>query len=197
VLKSEFFGSLEWNNQVVSPSMTGAILGLLAAVSSRMYADLLYGRFKYGPSYKQEEVRSRTSSEWFSLYFTTAASASTLFGFYELSRLPIYRYIQGTLAGGVEGCIGSSSFEACLQTYIDDNAPGASPEAQFRALATNLYMLGQRLQDIAVDTTFDDVAALVRAWSVAFVSYLNHLTASLPSGAFTDFSSTMMLSNQL
>jgi len=70
--------------------------------------------------------------------------------------------------------VGSSAFDACMQTYIDTNAPGPSPEAQLRALLTNLYMVGQRLQDIAVDTTFNDVAALVRAWSVAFVSYLSH-----------------------
>lgn len=187
---------LEWNNQILDPSLTGAVLGLLAAVSSRLYADVLYR--SYGPVNKQEEVRSRPSIEWFSLYFTTAASAATLFGFYEASKGPIFRWIQGTLAGGVEGCVGSSSFDACLQTYIDINAPGASPEAQFRALATNLNMVGQRLQDIAVDTTYDDVAALVRAWSVAWVSYLNHLTASLPSAAAAHLPFTnIVLSNQL
>lgn len=157
--------------------MTGAVLGLLAAVSSRLYADVFHA-FGYGPVYKQEEVRSRNNVQWLAVYFSTAASAATLFGFYELSAGPISRYIQGTLAGGVEGCVGSSSFEACLQTYIDTNAPGPSPEAQFRALATNFYMVGLRLQDIAVDTTFDDIVALGRAWSVSFVSYLNH---ALPS----------------
>ncbi len=177
VLQREFAGTLQWNNEFMDPAMTGAILGMLAAVSSRFYADVLYGRFSYGPNYKQEEVRSRTYEDWLSLYFTTAASAATLFGCYELSKGPIFRWIQGTLAGGVEGCIGSSSFDACLQTYIDQNAPGPSPEAQFRALATNLNMLGQRLQDIAVDTTFDDFVALGRAWSVEFLSYLNHFVS--------------------
>lgn len=176
--------------------MTGALLGLLAAISSRAYADVLYGRFRYGPKVKQEEVLNRKSVEWASLYFSTAASAATLFGIFELSQRPIFRWVQGTLAGGVEGCIGSSSFDACLQTYIDTNAPGPSGEAQFRALMTNLNMVVQRLQLIAVDTSADDVAALVRAWTVSFVSYWHQLTASLP--AVDDFSSTtMLLSNQL
>jgi hypothetical protein len=192
VLKSEFAGTLQWNNEVLDPSMTGAVLGLLAAVSSRLYADVLYGQFKYGPDSKQQEVRSRSTEEWFSLYFTTAASAATLFGFYELSQRPIFRWIQGTLAGGVEGCIGSTSFDACLQTYIDTNAPGPSPEAQLRALITNLNMVGQRLQLIAVDTTYDDAAALVRAWAVAFVSYLHNLTARLPA-AHDDLSTTITM----
>jgi hypothetical protein len=159
--------------------MTGALLGLFAAVSSRLYADVLYAQFRYGPLDKQEEVRSRGNVQWLSLYFSTAASAATLFGFYEFSQRPISRWIQGTLAGGVEGCVGSSSFDACLQTYIDTNSPGPSPEAQFRALATNLYMVGQRLQDIAGDTTIDDVSALVRAWSVSFVSYISHSLAAI------------------
>lgn len=197
VLKSEFAGTLQWNNEMLDPSMTGAVLGLMAAVSSRLYADVLYAQFKYGPSSKQEEVRSRRADEWLSLYFTTAASAATLFGFYELSQRPIFRWIQGTLAGGVEGCFGSSSFDACMQTYIDNNAPGPTPEAQFRALVTNLNMVAQRLQLIAVDTTYDDVATLVRAWAVSFVSYLNHLIASLPAAGGELSSTTVVLSDSL
>ncbi|KAG7365337.1 hypothetical protein IV203_038540 [Nitzschia inconspicua] len=193
VLKSEFAGTLQWNNEVLDPSMAGAVLGALAAVSSRFYADVLYGQFQYGPLSKQEEVRSRRSIEWASLYFTTAASAATLFGFYEFAQRPIFRWIQGTLAGGVEGCIGSTSFDACLQTYIDANAPGPSPEAQFRALATNLIMVVQRLQLIAVDTSFDDVAALVRAWTVSFVSYWHQLTTTLPASDNLPSSIRMLL----
>jgi hypothetical protein len=191
VLKTEYAGTLEWNGQPLDPSMTGAVLGLLAAVSSRLYADVLYAQCQYGPQKKHEEVRSRKSLEWISLYLSTATSAATLFGFYEFSKGPISRWIQGTLAGGVDGCIGSSSFDACLQTYIDTNSPGPSPEAQLRALITNLFMLGERLQDIAVDTSFDDVSALIRAWSVAFVSYLNNsVFNTLPSTLMTMLATT-------
>jgi hypothetical protein len=39
-----------------------------------------------------------------------------------------------------------------------------------------LYMVAQRINDVAMDTTtLDDVSALVRAWSVTWVSYWNHL----------------------
>lgn len=156
-------------------AITFALLGSLAAVSSRWYADVLYGRFRYGPIEKQREVRRRNSAEWFSIYSSTAASAAALFGCYEFFQLPIGRYIQGTLSGGVEGCVGSSSFNACMQTFIDTNAPGPSTEAQFRALATNLYAVYIRLQDIAGDTCWDDIAALIRAWSVSFASYIANM----------------------
>mmetsp|Transcript_30891 Transcript_30891/g.35479 ORF Transcript_30891/g.35479 Transcript_30891/m.35479 type:complete len:548 (-) Transcript_30891:6-1649(-) len=152
-----------------------ALLGALAAVSSRWYADVLYGQFCYGPQEKQKEVRTRTAAEWFSLYSSTAASSFALFGCYEFFQLPIGRYIQGTLAGGVEGCVGSSKFDQCLGTYIDTNSPGPTSEAQLRALVTNLYAVWIRLQDIAVDTSADDVSALVRAWSVSVSSFISNL----------------------
>ncbi len=156
-------------------AITFALLGSLAAVSARWYADVLYGRFRYGPIEKQREVRTRNSAEWFSIYSSTAASAAALFGCYEFFQLPIGRYIQGTLSGGVEACVGSSSFDACMQTFINTNAPGPSTEAQFRALAINLYAVYIRLQDIAGDTTWDDIAALIRAWSVSFASYMANI----------------------
>lgn len=169
-------GTLDWNGETLDLATTGALLGLFAGVSSRLYADILYGWFHYGPTIKQQEVRERTNPEWLSLYFSCAASSAALFGFYELSQRPISRWIQGTLAGGADGCIGSSSFDLCLQTYIDQNAPGPSSDAQFRALITNLYMVAQRINDVAMDTTtIDDVSALVRAWSVTWISYWNHL----------------------
>jgi len=156
-------------------SLTFALLGSLAAVSSLWYADILYARFSYGPFEKQQEVRTRNSAEWVSLYSSTAASAAALFGCYEFFQLPIGRYIQGTLAGGVEGCVGSSKFEACMQTYINTNSPGPTAQAQLRALATNLYAVFIRLQDIAADTTTDDMSALVRAWSVSIASYIANM----------------------
>ena len=174
VLKTDFGGSLIWDGIVLDTALAGAFFGLFAAISSQLYADVLYGRFQYGPKSRQEEVRSRKAVDWFAVYSAKAFSTATLFGVYEYSQGPISRWIQGTLAGGVDGCLGSTSFDVCLQTYIDTNAPGPSPEAQFRALVTNLYMVGQRLQDIAGDTTLDDVKALIGAWAVAFNSYLQN-----------------------
>mmetsp|Transcript_27726 Transcript_27726/g.65156 ORF Transcript_27726/g.65156 Transcript_27726/m.65156 type:complete len:594 (+) Transcript_27726:113-1894(+) len=181
VLKTEYgekvltqLWMVENNIAAINPfqsAITFALLGSLAAVSSRWYADVLYGRFRYGPVEKQREVRSRNTAEWFSMYSSTAASAATLFGCYEFFQLPVSRYIQGTLSGGVEGCVGSARFNACMQTFIDTNSPGPSAEAQLRALITNLYAVYVRLGDIAVDTSADDVSALIRAWSVSIASY--------------------------
>ena len=163
---------------VINPlqsAITFALLGSLAAVSARWYADVLYGRFCYGPIEKQREVRSRNAAEWFSIYSSTAASAAALFGCYEFFQLPIGRYIQGTLSGGVEGCVGSSKFDACMQTFIDTNSPGPTAEAQLRALVTNLYAVYIRLQDIAGDTTTDDMSALIRAWTVSLASFFANM----------------------
>jgi hypothetical protein len=172
-LQSDFGAIIAWNDQPLHPAAAGVCFGIVAAVSSQLYADFLYGTFQFGPKQRQDEVGSRSSIDWVALYFSKALNAATLFGCYELSHRPIGRLIQGTLAGGVEGCIGSESFDDCLQTYIDMNSPGPSPEAQVRALVTNLVMVGQRIQDVAVDTSADDVQALVGAWSVSAYSYLH------------------------
>jgi len=169
---------VESNLAAINPfqsSLTFALLGALAAVSSRWYADALYGRFGYGPIEKQREVRTRDSKEWFSMYSSTAASAAVLFGCYEFFQLPVGRYIVGTLSGGIEGCVGSSNFDVCMQTYIDTNSPGPTAQAQLRALITNLYAVYIRLQDIAADTTTDDISALIRAWSVSIASYIANM----------------------
>jgi hypothetical protein len=174
ILKADYQDTLLYNGVVVNTVVSGAFFGLLAAVSSQLYADILYGYFRKGPEYKQIEVRSRKIIDWATVYVSTSISAAALFGIYELSKRPVSRYIQGMLAGGVEGCVGSKSFDCCLKTYIDANAPGASPEAQLRALYTNLVMVGERLQVIAVDTSADDMRALVAAWAVAGDSFFSH-----------------------
>lgn len=176
ILRWLCYGALkmEFEESVIlsSPGLTGAFFGIVAAVSSQFYADVLYGKlFQYGPESKQQEVLSRSTLDWNTVYLSKALSSAVLFGIYEQSQVPISRYIQGTLAGGVDGCIGSASFEMCLQTYIDLNAPGPSPEAQFRALVTNLVMVGDRLQDIAGDTTISDFQSLIGAWAVSAYSY--------------------------
>jgi hypothetical protein len=176
-LKTDFGDSLFlWNGQLLDPSLSGAALGFIAASSSQLYADVLYGLFRYGPKSKQEEVLSRKSVDWGAVYASRALSAAALFGVYEFSQRPISRWIQGILAGGFDGCVGSQSFDACMQTYIDVNAPGPSPTAQFRALTTNLIMVGERLRDVAGDTSPDELKSLVGAWGVAGFSYFQSLS---------------------
>lgn len=176
VLKAEFGGTVAFHGVELGPGPSGAIFGIIASVSSQFYADVLYGKlFELGPRSKQEEVSNRTTSDWIKVYVSSAISSAALFGVFEQSQIPVSRWIQGMLAGGVDGCIGSTSFDICLQTYIDANAPGPSPEAQFRALLVNLMMVGQRLQDVAGDTTWDDIRRLLAAWTVSVYSYLQHL----------------------
>ena len=175
VLITEFADRSALQLNPFANGINGAVLGAIAGVSSQLYADILYGQFGTGPKSKQVEVRTRPISRWLLLYVETAATAASLFGIYELSQKPIGRYIQATLSGGVESCVGSNDFEACIETFLLDNAPGPSPEAQLRALAVNLNMVAVRLQDIAGDTTYDDIVVLVRAWSVSFMSWLNHV----------------------
>ena len=116
-------------------------------------------------------MRERRTREWITQYASASISGAVLFGVYEQSQGPASRWIQGTLAGGVDGCIGSDSFKTCFDTYIQDNAPGPSPEAQARALFTNLVMVAHRLQDIASDTSSEDVQRLLRAWAVSANSF--------------------------
>jgi hypothetical protein len=173
VLQSDYTAILTWNGEPAGPGITGAVFGSIAAFSSRLYADLLYGVMGYGPEAKQIEVRTRRAADWVALYASSSLSAATLFGVYEQSQRPISRWIQGVLAGGFEGCLGSNSFQACFDSYISSNAPGPSPEAQFRALATNLIMVGERLEYIASDTNAEDVERLIRAWAVSANSYMH------------------------
>lgn len=175
VLKSDFGDILLYTGSAFSPGIMGATFGFLAAFTARLYADLLYGVLRYGPEVKQAEVRTRQIPDWFAYYASSSLSAAALFGVYEQSQRPISRWIQGILAGGFDGCLGSDFFDVCFDTYIQTNAPGPSAEAQVRALTTNFIMVGQRLQDIAGDTTAEDIARLIRAWAVSANSYLNHV----------------------
>mmetsp|Transcript_19642 Transcript_19642/g.29524 ORF Transcript_19642/g.29524 Transcript_19642/m.29524 type:complete len:522 (-) Transcript_19642:17-1582(-) len=172
VLMTEFGESLMLEGE---RSSTGALLGFIAAISTQIYADVLYGYFQYGPEWRREEISGRSTADWVAAYIPRAVSSAALFGVYEYTQPPVSRYIQGVLAGGVDGCLGSQDFDMCLQTYIDTNAPGPTAEAQVRALVTNLLMVAQRIQDVAGDTSQADIEALIRAWTVSFLSYAqNH-----------------------
>eukprot|EP00538_Stauroneis_constricta_P000631 CAMPEP_0119550334 /NCGR_PEP_ID=MMETSP1352-20130426/3863_1 /TAXON_ID=265584 /ORGANISM="Stauroneis constricta, Strain CCMP1120" /LENGTH=545 /DNA_ID=CAMNT_0007596143 /DNA_START=200 /DNA_END=1835 /DNA_ORIENTATION=+ len=143
--------------------MDGAMFGCISGISSLLYADILYGVFRLGPNYRQLEIRTRTQRNWITLYLSNGLSSAAIFGVYEGTKKYASRWLQGILAGGFDGCVGSQDFDACLQTYIDTNAPGPSLEAQLRALATNFAMVGQRLHDIYADAgSFDQVMVQLR-----------------------------------
>jgi hypothetical protein len=97
VLQKDFGESLVLNGYILNTSLTGALFGCSAAVSSQLYADVLYGLFRYGPESRQQEVFSRKTIDWLAVYSSKAASTAALFGVYEYSQGPISFWIQATL----------------------------------------------------------------------------------------------------
>lgn len=72
VLDNELAGQLCFGDVHLSsfPGAEGFIFGVLSAVSSQFYADVLYGVFGWGGDTKQREVRSRTLQDWSGILLT-------------------------------------------------------------------------------------------------------------------------------
>lgn len=160
------------------PVLESTAYGFLSALSSQVYADALYLYTDYGPERTTAAVRSRRSIEaWASAYVTRCFSNAALFGSYESARLPLTRFFQSVLTGGVDNCLGSRDFTLCVETFRIDNPPSdmAGADAQIRALATALVgmadRLGIRVDGAVAAATDDNVAANVRALVVSLYSY--------------------------
>jgi hypothetical protein len=54
------------------------------------------------------------------------------------SQIPATASISAFLSGGAEACYGSQEFDLCLQAFVSQNPPGASPEGQLRSLVTTM-----------------------------------------------------------
>uniref|UniRef100_A0A7S1Z2J1 Uncharacterized protein n=1 Tax=Trieres chinensis TaxID=1514140 RepID=A0A7S1Z2J1_TRICV len=134
VLTNDFSGVLTFRGQVLDSGVESAVFGFLAVMSSQLYADNLYLYSDYGTKEATNEARNRKPETWASLYSTKCLNGAALFGVYETVRLPISKFIQTLLTGGVDGCIGSGDYELCVETYLVDNPTGESVEAEFRAL---------------------------------------------------------------
>ena len=106
---------------------------LLAALSSQLYTDVLYLYSDFGNPMKREMTLNRSLEGWASIYATKCLSAATLFGVYEAVRGPTSHLLSQLISGGIGGCIGSNDFDMCMQTYLIDNPPAASLQAEFRA----------------------------------------------------------------
>ena len=172
VLKTDFGGSIMWNEAKIGPAWESAAFGFLAALSSQLYLDIIYMYTENGPKAKRMETRSRSPIEWARLYTSRSLSAATLFAGYESAKTPVSSAIRGVLAGGVDGCLGSSDFQLCIATYMQDNPPEASPEAQIRSLVTAIVSLWNRIQ---TDGTYDTMQ-LARGLIVQFYNIASHLT---------------------
>jgi hypothetical protein len=105
----------------------------MAAFSSQLYTDVLYLYSDFGNPMKREMTLNRSLEGWASIYVTKCINAATLFGVYEAVRGPTSRLLSQLVSGGVGGCVGSNDFDLCMQTYLIDNPPAASMQAEFRA----------------------------------------------------------------
>ena len=171
VLKKDFGGKLFWNGQILSSPLESAAFGFVAALSSQLYQDVLYYYTDSGPRAKRDATRERSVREWAQVYSSRCFSAATLFGVYEAVRRPVSKTISGILAGGVDGCLGSTDFEACVETYMLDNPAEASPEAQLRSLLTAVVSLYDRMQN---DVNFD-TDTMVRGLAVQLYNIVTHM----------------------
>lgn len=138
VLISNYRGILMLpNGQMIGAGWESAIFGLLSALSSQLYTDVLYLYSDFGNPMKRQQTIDRTLEGWASVYATKCLSAATLFGVYEVARAPTSRFVSQLVSGGVAGCAGSSDFDLCMETYLVDNPPAATFEADFRAFAVS------------------------------------------------------------
>ncbi|KAL3937051.1 MAG: hypothetical protein SGARI_002298 [Bacillariaceae sp.] len=156
VLMNNFAGTLLWPSliallpflPVVPGDATGigvesGFFGLLATLTSLIYADFLYFVVRAGPPTKQAQVRSRAGVEWLSLYISKSIGAFTLFGVYASVQLPVRIAVNALLSGGIDSCIGSVDVDMCMETYYVQNPPSADMGAQLRAIATTFYSFTQ------------------------------------------------------
>ena len=107
---------------LLSSGWESAIFGLLAALSSQLYTDVLYLYSDFGSPMKRDQTLNRNIEGWASLYATKCLSAATLFGVYEAVRAPTSRLVGQLVSGGVGGCVGSKDYDLCIETYLIDNS---------------------------------------------------------------------------
>ena len=145
VLSKDFAGSLKLNNSPINSGVESAAFGFMAALSSQIYADVIYRFTDYGLKSNRLASRNKSLQDRLNFYSIKCLTAATLFGTYETVRLPISSFIVNLLSGGVDSCLGSNDFNLCLETYMFDNPAEASTEAQFRSLIVAAMNLIERV----------------------------------------------------
>ena len=186
VLMKDFSGTLSSSlGGMAIPGFESGFYGLLATLTSLIYADFLYYTVQAGPVSKQQEVRQRKGAEWAQLYLSKSISAFTLFGVYASVQMPVTIAVNAFLSGGIDNCIGSSNVDMCMDTYYLQNPPpeSADMQAQLRAIATTLYSFSQAVSNNAAAGMYDagygydgaSVEAQMRAILTTLVSLWNRL----------------------
>lgn len=170
-LMKSFDGELQWSNGVpLGPGSESAVYGLLATISSQIYADLLYRFSQYGSKVNRDKALNRTFLDTVRLYFNKGLSAAALFGVYETVRFPISNAIGNFLSDGYDSCIGSEEFDLCLATYLENNPAAADPQAQVRSALVATSNLIERLSDGSLMGSNASIEALIRSFAVQVYS---------------------------
>lgn len=141
------------NGMMIGSAWESAIFGLLAALSSQLYTDVLYLYSDFGNPEKRDRTLNRSIEGWASVYATKCLSAATLFGVYEAVRAPTSKFLSRLVSGGVGGCVGSKDFDLCMETYLIDNPPGASFQADMREVAVSIMSWADNFSWIIPHTT--------------------------------------------
>lgn len=141
------------NGQMLGSSLESAVFGILAALSSQLYTDVLYLYSDFGDPEKRETTLNRSARGWTKVYVTKCVSSATLFGVYELAREPTSRLLSRLVSGGIGGCAGSDDYDLCLETFLYDNPPSDSIVDEFGAFADSASTI--------LDGLFSEVLKLV------------------------------------
>ena len=113
-----------------------AIFGIVTAVTSQMYTDVLYKYFRLGTDVKQEEINNRKALDWYAIYISKVIYCAILFGTYGALKDPTESIVMAVGSGGVDNCYGSINYQYCIDTFVANNPIGPTPEAQLRSLIT-------------------------------------------------------------
>lgn len=168
VLSNEFAGSMKWRHMPINSGLESAAFGFLSALSSQLYADVIYRNTDYGLEQNRLASRNISFQDTLSQYSVKCLTAAALFGTYETVRLPISSFITNLLSGGVDSCLGSNDFNLCLETFMFDNPAEASTEAQLRSL----FVAGINLIDrVNLDMSNENVNILEMGRSLSVQLY--------------------------
>ena len=129
VLKADFGGHL-----FAQPGLECALFGVITALTSQIYADILYAYFGLGGLSKKETILARTVDDWTATYLSKMIYCAVLFGAYAALQGPAGQMVAALGSGGVDNCVGSNNYASCIDTFVRNNSP--TPDAEFRSLIT-------------------------------------------------------------
>ena len=122
---------------------------------------------------KRERTINRSLEGWASIYATKCVSAATLFGVYEAVRDPTSRLVSQLVSGGVGGCAGSKDFALCTETYLINNPPTATLQAELRAFVVSSMNWADSLSTLLPLNDQETFASFARGAVVSVYSVLD------------------------